>query len=110
MITLKSNRRYPIPRTRERGMMTLAVLGLIVPLVVVVFAFGSLSARQLGEHNQRTQLHTAESLANSGLDMTIAALAADSAFNQATAKLEDGGVDYQVVDRWEDADSNFLRV
>jgi hypothetical protein len=95
---------------RERGMVTLALLGLVVPLVVVVFAFISLSSRQIGEHNTRTQFHTADSLANSGLDLSLVALAADGTFSHANAKLEDGGVDYQVVDRWTDADSNFLRI
>jgi hypothetical protein len=89
---------------------TLALLGLVVPLVVVVFAFISLSSRQMGEHNVRTQSHTADGLANSGLDLALVALAADATFNHANARLEDGAVDYQVVDRWVDADSNFLRI
>jgi hypothetical protein len=42
--------------------------------------------------------------------MTIVALAADPGFTHATANMEDGGVDYQVIDKWADADSNFVRV
>jgi hypothetical protein len=110
MFSRTMNNMRRMSTARERGMMTLAMLGLVVPMIIVVFAFVSLSSRQLGEHNQRTQLHTADALANSGIDMTIVALVADPAFSHATANMEDGGVDYQVVEKWTDADSNFLRV
>jgi hypothetical protein len=96
--------------TGEHGFVTLAMLGLIVPLIIVTYALLSLSTKQLGEHNTRVQSHTAASLANSGLDLSLVALEEDSSFEHATANLEDGGVDYQVVETWAEADSKFLRV
>ncbi|MFO0984428.1 MAG: hypothetical protein U1E76_22330 [Planctomycetota bacterium] len=95
---------------RERAIITLAALGIVVPLVLLTFAFLSIATYRLHEHGARAQAHTADALANSGIDMTITDLMANPAFDGGSATLEDGAVVYDVVDRWTDSSSTFLRV
>ncbi|MFO0985160.1 MAG: hypothetical protein U1E76_26105 [Planctomycetota bacterium] len=97
-------------RSRQRGVMAVAAMMIVVPLVLMTFAYISLEARNQMEEEQRSHQRTAEHLANSGIDRVLVELLTNPNFEQGSAGLATGGVSYGVVDRWDDGHSRFLRI
>ncbi|MFO0985625.1 MAG: hypothetical protein U1E76_28470, partial [Planctomycetota bacterium] len=97
-------------RRAERGSITLAAFVLVIPLLVLGFAYLSLATRHNIERGMRSQLRAAEELAQSGVDRALVELVNSPSFERGQIQLDNGAVSYAVIDRWNDNDSRFARI
>src|SRR5262245_57850693 len=95
---------------RQRGSITLAALILVVPLLVMAFAYLSIATRNTIEQDMRCPFRAAEELAQSGIDRALLELVNDPTFERGSRQLDNGAVTYSVVSRWNESDSRFVRI